>query len=107
VSEVSFRIWLDDALWETLRRRAVAERVTARDLIPRLLAQTAAGSRPAPAAAAPARMGATGLPIVPLAEQYECGVCGATLRLGAVSQHVNKHLREHQAATGSEATEGS
>ena len=115
MSEVSTRIWLDEGLWDELRRRAIRERVLVRELIPRLLAQNAVAAvraavppppvappaATAPAAPPPAQASAPiddGPPVVPMAEVYRCGVCGAEIKLGAVSQHINRHLKEAQAA---------
>ncbi|MHB8576495.1 MAG: hypothetical protein ACYDCQ_14330 [Dehalococcoidia bacterium] len=117
MSEISTRVWLDERLWDAVRQRALREGATARDVIPQLVGQALSGARaaaapvPQPAtvplpALAPSppqalaggepAVGTSGFPIVPMAEQYECGVCHATLRLGAVSQHVNRHLKESQ-----------
>jgi hypothetical protein len=36
--------------------------------------------------------------MVPLADVYRCGVCGAEMRLGGVSNHMGKHKKEREAA---------
>lgn len=108
--ELSTRIWLDEELWNAIRSRAIAERTTVRALIPHLLGQIVAGqrgvpsvpeilSRPPgttpPAAPAPAEAGP---PVVVLAEMYRCDICGAEVRLGGLSNHMGKHLKERRAA---------
>lgn len=114
MSEVSSRLWFEERLWEALSRRAVAERTTVRELVPRLIGAalsgqprvaTAAPSPPPVQAPLPASLAApaggeaaSGPPVVPMAETYICGVCGAGIRLGGLSQHTNRHLKEHQAA---------
>jgi hypothetical protein len=106
LSELSTRVWLDERLWDGLRRRAVAEKVTVRELIPRLVAR-AMGEGPAaavlPAATVPrAPTAATtqaesDLPVIPLAELYRCAVCEGQVKLGALAMHMNKHMKEQQA----------
>jgi hypothetical protein len=125
VSEVSTRLWFEEPLWDAVSRRAIAEGTTVRELAPRLIEAGLRGAAhgsalpttpaaPAPAAAptpltptptppqpAPATDAALALdrpPIVVMSELYTCGVCNAELKLGAVSQHVNRHLKEHLAA---------
>lgn len=90
MSEVSTRVWLDEALWDELRRRAIREGVLVRDLIPRLPAQNAAG---AGRTVAPGRPDDGGPPVAPMAEVYRCGACGA-----AVNQHINRHHKKAQTA---------
>jgi hypothetical protein len=101
-------------------RRAIAEGTTVRELAPRLIEAGLRGAphgSPAPAtpaapvpaapppptpsqpASAPeAALALARPPIVVMSELYTCGVCNAELKLGAVSQHVNRHLKEHLAA---------
>jgi hypothetical protein len=33
-----------------------------------------------------------------LSDIYRCGVCGTEIRLGGVSQHMNKHKKEREAS---------
>ncbi len=99
MGEVSTRIWLDERLWDHLRTRALAEGVTVRELLPRLVRQAVAGpvspTQPAPPAVrSPAE---AGLPTVVLAEMYRCDVCGAEVRPGGLSNHLGRHLKERQA----------
>ena len=110
LSEVSTRLWFEEGLWNALSRRAIAEHITIRELAPRLVNEALRGAtRPAaaphpqpvqaPLPPAPvASDAAAGPPVVPMAETYICGVCGAEIKLGAVSQHINRHLKEQQAA---------
>jgi hypothetical protein len=102
-------------------RRAIAEGTTVRELAPRLIEaglRGAAHGSPAPATpaaptpAAPptpvpfpstdndesAAPAVDRPPVVVMSELYTCGVCNAELKLGAVSQHMNLHLKEHLAA---------
>lgn len=111
MSELSTRVWLDERLWDTVRRRAIAEGTTIRDLIPRLVHQSVnpvarvLTPTPAPMPAPvtpPASPVATvtadsGPPVMVLAELYRCGECGAEVRLGGVSNHMGRHLKERQA----------
>ncbi len=109
MTDISTRVWLDEKLWEALRRRAVAEGTTARDLIPRLLGRALAEGRAgaqasvaaAPVAAPAESVGAAGpsvgTPVVPLVEAYICGVCGEELKPSRLSAHLGKHVREQQA----------
>lgn len=109
MSEISTRVWLDERLWDNVRRRAEAEGTTIRDLIPLLVGRvltepaTAAireqssppSSSPSPALA----MGPaveSGPPVVALSDVYQCGVCGAQIRLGGLSNHLGRHLKEQQ-----------
>jgi hypothetical protein len=120
VSEVSTRLWFEEPLWDAVSRRAIAEGTTVRELAPRLIEAGLRGAphgSPAPAtpaapvpaapppptpsqpASAPeAALALARPPIVVMSELYTCGVCNAELKLGAVSQHVNRHLKEHLAA---------
>lgn len=107
MGEISTRIWLDDRLWDKARRRAVAEGVTIRDLLPRLVGQALAtlqrNAEPPAAAAAPAAVpgisepALAGPPVVALSEAYRCGLCGAEVRVTALSNHLGKHIKERQA----------
>jgi hypothetical protein len=113
VSEISTRIWLDERLWEDLRSQAETEGITVRELIP-LLVRQVAGKGVAPEAAvsresasAPARPltpeppplpTAGGPPIVTLTAEYQCGVCGVQIRMGGLSNHLGRHLKEQQSA---------
>lgn len=109
MSELSTRIWLDERLWEALLERAAREQTTTRELIPHLVGQAIAGRAatvPPPAPTLPLPIagdadGADGPPLMPLSEVYRCSVCGIQVRLGGVSQHMGKHLKERQAAEGS------
>jgi len=113
VSEVSTRIWLDEALWEELVRRATAQGTTIRELVPRLLAAALSPSTTASEASAPGSPAAnaresreavageeggaqTGPTVVPLAEVYRCAVCGEEVRLSRLSAHLGRHLKESQ-----------
>ena len=112
MAEISTRVWLDEDLWETMQRRAVAEGATVRELIPRLLGYVLADLAPAGQAmtvtpragptqeCTPAAGGPSGVPVVPLAEAYGCGICGEELRLSRLSAHLGKHLKELQASEG-------
>jgi hypothetical protein len=99
---------LEERLWNAVTNRAVTEGTTVRELIPLLVNQSLAAPRtmqnshPAavsvsapPVAAEP---GESGLPVMPLADIYRCGVCGAEMRLGGVSNHMGKHKKEREAA---------
>jgi hypothetical protein len=113
VSEISTRIWLDERLWNEVTDRAVTEGMTVRELIPRLVNrclavasastwQTGSEAGPiAPAGALPSPdspAAEPGLPVVALSDIYRCGVCGAEVRLGGVSQHMNKHKKERESS---------
>jgi len=113
VSEISTRIWLDERLWNEVTDRAVTEGMTVRELIPRLVSrcltvasapawQTGSEAGPiAPAGASPSAESPAaepGLPVVALSDVYRCGICGAEVRLGGVSQHMNKHKKEREAS---------
>jgi len=108
VSEISTRVWLDERLWDDVRHRAEAEGTTIRELIPALVRLVVTGSpiaeeRPAviahPPADAPAPpLAEPGLPTVALSDVYQCGVCGAQIRLGGLSNHLGRHLKEQQSA---------
>ncbi len=110
MSEISTRVWLDERLWEDVRLRAEAEGTTIRELIPVLVGRVIqAGAvpeeRPVIASRSPAETSPTpstepGPPTVTLAEVYQCGVCGAQIRLGGLSNHLGRHLKEQQAAEG-------
>lgn len=108
MSEISTRIWVDERLWDQLRSRAQAEGTTVRELIPLLVHQavvstpvrpevvppaTAASREPSPPAASDST-----IPVVPLSETYQCGICGAQVRLGGLSNHLGRHLKEQQAS---------
>lgn len=100
MSELSTRVWLDERLWETVRGRAIAEGTTVRELIPRLVKQGVSPRLvPAvpPAPAAVSRPAPPGPPVVALSETYRCDECGAEVRLGGLSNHLGKHLKERQA----------
>jgi hypothetical protein len=113
VNEISTRIWLDEPLWNAVTDRAITEGVTVRELIPQLVRQCLTASPAAvvaerreagpPASAAAVSLlesadAETGLPIMPLADVYLCSVCGAEVRLGGVSQHMNKHKKERESS---------
>jgi hypothetical protein len=108
MSELSTRIWLDERLWAALRQRAIAEGVTIAELIPRLVQQTMtapSGVRSQPAAApapapTPEQSGPDegDLPTAVLSPSYRCAVCGAEVRLGGLSNHLGKHLKERAAS---------
>ncbi len=103
----STRIWLEDSLWDQVARMAVSEGTTVRELLPRLIAGSLAGSLAPPLPSAPrATVGpaadepsvTAGPPVVTLAEAYRCGECGAQIKTAGLSAHLGKHLRERQAA---------
>lgn len=113
MSEISTRIWLDERLWNDLRSRAETEGVTVRELIPLLVRQvvsqgpakdavvpqetpSAAARQPALAPSPPPAE--VGPPIVTLSDVYQCGVCGLQVRLGGLSNHLGRHLKEQQTA---------
>ncbi|MGI8552439.1 MAG: hypothetical protein ACR2PL_16865 [Dehalococcoidia bacterium] len=108
MNELSTRIWLDERLWQTLSGRAIAEGTTVRDLIPKLIDQAVTGAtRPAPPAslAQAAKEAASamvnlmpdaGPQTVAPAETYRCAECGAQLRVGGLSIHLSKHVKEQQ-----------
>ncbi|MGH2460150.1 MAG: hypothetical protein ACRDIY_14945 [Chloroflexota bacterium] len=108
MSEISTRVWLDERLWEDVRHRAEAEGTTIRELIPALVRRVVVGSpvleeRPAVATSPPADAplapaAEPGVPTVALSDVYQCGVCGAQIRLGGLSNHLGRHLKEQQAA---------
>ncbi|MHB0875621.1 MAG: hypothetical protein ACYC5O_06225 [Anaerolineae bacterium] len=110
MTDISTRIWLDEGLWEAVRRRAIAEGATVRELIPQLLGCALAQGGPGgqTGTAAPpggpsgectlAAAASSGTPAVPLAEAYICGVCGEELKLSRLSAHLGKHLKEQQAS---------
>jgi hypothetical protein len=99
VSEISTRVWLDERLRGEVSNQAIAEGMTVRELIPRLVSRSLAPhpasqadrqvSLPTPAAVPASDESSTaqpGPPILALADVYRCGVCGAEIRLGGVSQ---------------------
>lgn len=108
MGEVSTRIWLDEGLWDEIRSRAIADGVTVRELLPRLVAQalsgpsaraepqvpTAPGGAGSPAAGAVAE---SGPPVLVLSDVYRCDVCGAQVKLGGMTIHMGKHAKERQA----------
>lgn len=111
--EVSTRVWLGEKVWTELQNRAAAEGTTVRELIPRLVGRGLTGSaEPAPAVgpAAPAttqRPGPTpaesaepeaGPPVIVLSSLYRCDVCGGQVKLGGLTIHMGKHMKERQAA---------
>ena len=113
MGEVSTRVWIDDALWEELRQRALADKTTVRELIPQLLQQgightqaahpgadEAKAALPTPGVVSPgAEPGAeTEVPVVELSDVYRCAVCGAQVKLGGLVIHMGKHLKERKAA---------
>lgn len=109
MSEVSTRIWLDERLWNEIMDKAMSEGITVRELIPRLVrrsimgAPTSArqGGPAAEAVSAPSTGSASpqqGPPVMALSDVYRCGVCDAEIRLGGVSQHMNKHKKEREAS---------
>lgn len=114
MSEISTRVWLDEELWQKVRNRAIADGTTVRELIPRLITQIlseapAKGAPPAKARAveAPIPVSApetSGPPVIELAEVYRCGVCGVDIKVGGLTIHMGKHMKELKAqqAEGSE-----
>ena len=111
MSEISTRIWLDERLWNEVTDRAVTEGMTVREMIPRLVSQcltVASAWQTGPEAGPIAPTGASpspdspaaepGPPVVALSDVYRCGVCGAEIRLGGVSQHMNKHKKERESS---------
>jgi len=111
LSEMSTRIWLDEQVWHKVRSRAVAEGTTVRELIPRLISQVLAElptkAKPAAAPLVPVAPGAinanteSGPPTVPLSDVYRCGVCGGEVKVGGLTIHMGKHVKE-QRANGAE-----
>jgi hypothetical protein len=109
MSEISTRIWLDERMWNEVASRAVLERTTVRELLPQLVSQSLGGAatlmpegdhQPVPSSAgssAQAQTPEAGLPVIPLSDVYCCGVCGAEVRLGGVSNHLGKHKKEREA----------
>ena len=101
MSQRSTRVWLEEELWEEMRRRSIAKGTTVRELIPHLLGQALsrssgpaeAGERPPSPPAIPEAEG-EGPPTVPLAEEYRCGVCGGIYKLGGLSTHLRRHSDE-------------
>lgn len=110
LSEISTRIWLDEALWHKVRSRAISEGTTIRELVPRLIGQmlgeSPASTRPSTmsppsyAGQAPAAEAGTSLPVVVLSELYRCGVCGAEVKVGGLTIHMGKHVKEQRANDG-------
>lgn len=107
MSDISTRVWLPEPLWDVVRARALADGTTVRELIPRLLDQAVTGRPTSGSDAAPVAVAATPAttapaasepPTVPLSDSYQCGVCGAQVRAGGLSNHLGKHLKEQQAA---------
>lgn len=108
MSDISTRIWLDERIWDRIRRRAEAEQTTIRELIPRLVSEfldkpTTASAQMAPAAptttSSPSEATSeSGVPVVALSDVYQCGVCGAQIRLGGLSNHLGRHQKEQQAS---------
>jgi hypothetical protein len=87
----------------------MTEGTTVRELIPQLVKQSLAASvqtrsaTPAPQPAATPSINVEtvaedGMPVMPLADVYRCGICGAEMRLGGVSNHMGKHKKEREAA---------
>ncbi len=114
MSEISTRVWLDERLWQKVRSRAVADGTTVRELIPRLIAQILSeaptkGAPPAKARAVEAPIPVStpetsGPPVIELSDVYRCGVCGADVKMGGLTIHMGKHMKELkvQQAEGSE-----
>lgn len=112
MSEISTRVWLDEHVWIEVTNRAVIEGMTVRELIPRLVQQslpvalTSAGQgepysdpqTPAAATLTESVDTTSGLPVVTLSDVYRCGICGAEVRLGGLSNHIGKHKKEREAA---------
>lgn len=107
MSEISTRIWLDEKLWQAVRDRAIAEGITARELIPRLLNQalsealTVASHPPTiEASAGPPierLLTEAGPPVVTVADVYRCAACNAEVKAGGIGIHISKHIKERQA----------
>jgi hypothetical protein len=107
VNEISTRIWLDERLWDGIRKRAETEGITIRELIPRLVGEVlsepsprkeqTASTSPAQTHPAESPLAESGPPIVALSDVYQCGVCGAQIRLGGLSNHLGRHQKEQQA----------
>ncbi len=110
MSEISTRIWLDEALWHKVRSRAISEGTTIRELVPRLMGQmlgeppaSTGPSKMAPPGQAgqePAAEAGTSLPVVVLSDLYRCGVCGAEVKVGGLTIHMGKHVKEQRANDG-------
>ncbi len=107
MGEISTRVWLDESLWNKIRERAVADDLTVRELIPRLveraLAAPPARAEPKtePAVAPPPAARETaepGLPTIVLSDLYHCDVCGGQVKLGGLTIHMGKHMKERQTA---------
>jgi len=107
LGEISTRIWLDEGLWDEIRSRAIADGVTVRELLPRLVAQALSGAsaRAEPPVPAPRSAGSSaasaaaesGPPVLVLSDIYRCDVCGAQVKLGGMTIHMGKHMKERQA----------
>ncbi|HVC32074.1 MAG TPA: hypothetical protein VNL16_01035 [Chloroflexota bacterium] len=108
MSDISTRVWLDERLWDGVRNRAEAEGMTIRELIPRLvrhglnepavMAEPVAVAVPSSTPALDSPSSEPGPPVVALSDVYQCGVCGAQVRLGGLSNHLGRHLKEQQAS---------
>jgi hypothetical protein len=108
MGEVSTRVWLDERLWQEVTNRALSERTTVRELIPELVSRSltadpatsepALRTGPGAAPSIESLAGENGPPVMALSDVYRCGVCGMEIRLGGVSQHMNKHKKEREAA---------
>ncbi|MBI4318459.1 MAG: hypothetical protein HY675_08215, partial [Chloroflexi bacterium] len=106
MSEVSTRVWLNEELWQKVRDRAIADGTTVRELIPQLIGQslrevaTKGEPKKTPAVEAPtptAAQRSSGPPVIELAEVYRCGVCGTDVKMGGLTIHMGKHMKERQA----------
>jgi hypothetical protein len=107
LTELSTRIWLEEGLWNQVSTRAIAEGTTLRELIPKLLGAAvsvqAAPAAPSPGSAAQVEREAgdsaedTGPPVIVLSDVYCCAVCGAQVKVGGLTAHMGKHVKERQA----------
>ena len=109
MNEISTRIWLDERVWKEIADRARAEGTTVRELIPQFVRQSL-GARPSvavdasqsapsvPTSPSSSPASEPGLPVVLLSDAYGCGVCGAEVRLGGLSNHLAKHRKEQEAS---------
>ncbi|MCL5257411.1 MAG: hypothetical protein M1319_06400 [Chloroflexi bacterium] len=107
MSEISTRVWLSDDLWQKVRKLAIARKTTVREEIPRLIGQalSESPSEPGLPAKAPSigtsptvpKQTESGLPIIELHEVYRCAVCGADVKVGGLTMHMGKHMKELRA----------
>lgn len=109
MSEISTRIWLDEQLWHKVRSRAVAEGITVRELLPRLLGQIVTETPPKARPVAMPKVevspvitpvAESGPPTIVLSDIYRCGVCGTEVKVGGLTIHMGKHMKEQRANEG-------